>query len=124
MPQPIKVVIQKDCALGETLMAEVHVDPRNPKSEQDFVYATNLLDQRLVQLNFRVADAMKLEQRFGPEVAAQIRSVVEVLLGHRSLADFERQKDLAPAPGPGGEAPRENQPEKAVELRVLDGGKK
>jgi len=109
--QPVTLRIQRDCALGETLQAEVHVDMRDQvKSEQTFKQVAAMLDRRLIELNFRVAEAMQLEIKYGPETAARVRGVIEVLLGQKSLAEWQRQGDLAPAPGQAG-------------LQVIEGGK-
>jgi len=116
--QPITLRIQKDCALGETLQAEAHVDPKDmTKAEQIFNQLAALLDRRLVDLNYRVRDAMELERKYGPEIAMKVRNVIDVLLGAKTMAEFERaaaQKDLAPV--------TPEQEERRQKLELLDGG--
>jgi len=115
MAKPIEITIQRDCALGETLVARVTVDLDKPDA---FTKACALLDSRLIFLNYRVADAMNLETKWGPEIAAKVRSVIDVLLGAKSIKQFEEQKDLAPAPPvlqviKGGQSASKLDPEKS-----------
>jgi len=110
-----KIHIQRDCALGETLTAEVMVDLESAKGVEAFDKACRLLDARLIFLNYRVADAMKLETKWGPEVAAKVRAVIDVLLGAKSIKQFEEQKDLAPMVAPD--------PVQPTVLTVIQGGK-
>ena len=127
--QPITLRIQKDCALGETLQAEVHVDPRDMRvADRAFNEIANLLDRRLIALNSRVVEAMQLEVKYGPETAMRVRGVIEVLLGQKSLAEWERaaaQKDQAPVTPEMEErrAALEGGEVAAPGLEVIKGGK-